>query len=198
MKKTTKENIEDLGKLGYFKYSSPEDINDLKTELERCIREHKELHTIYSEEPEKEFIAKDFRYINCDHEELIESHAEDTLEYLSFSFDKMNLPFSWKSIKKGFDEEKDLAYNKIQINGKSYILYQTGWSQYAYDFVKIINDQLEILNSKERLYLLAGGNDGDLILLDNKLKEYFDEHIELREAWKPRRPEIWIEKNKNE
>lgn len=58
-KKTAKENIDDLEKLGYFKYSAPEDIGELKIELERCIREYKELYTIYFEEPEREFIAKD-------------------------------------------------------------------------------------------------------------------------------------------
>lgn len=110
----------------------------------------------------------------------------------------MNLPYSCKSVEKGFDEKKDLAYNKIQINDEFYILYQTEWSQYAFDFVKIINEQLELLNSMERLYLLASGNDGDLILLDKKLKKYFDEHIELREAWNPREPEVWIKKYKDE
>ena len=198
MKKTTKENIDDLEKLGYFKYSAQADVCELKTELEKCIREHKELYTIYFEEPEKDFIAKDYRYINCDHEELIESHAEDTLKYVNFSFDKMNLPFSWNSIEKGFDEDKNLAYNKIQINGKLYILYQTAWSQYAYDFVKMINDQLETLNSRERLYLLTPGNDGDLILLDSQLKKYIDKYIELRETFTPLEAEAWIKKYKNE
>jgi len=194
MKKTIKENIADLEELGYFKYSTINDLNNLKTELENCIREHKEIDTVFFKEPEKEFIGKEYRYISCDHEELIESQAEDTLPYLNFIFDKIQLPFSWRIIKKAFNKKEDLAYSEIQINNKSYILYQTNWSQYAYDFVKIINDQLKILNSRERLYLITPGNDGDLILLDNKLKEYFDEHIELRETFTPMEEEEWIKK----
>ena len=169
-KSRLKRKIDDLEELGYFKYSSFDDINELKNEMFDSIRRYKEIGTIYFEnsyeDPFKEFISKDHRFILCDHEELIETHGEFVLKIIAYSFEKMNLPFEWKSITKDFDEKKNLHFHKFTINSEIYILYQTNWSEYAIDFAIIVNDQLEKLNSQERLYLIATGNDGDFIFLD--------------------------------
>ena len=122
MKKTPKENIDDFEKLGYFKYSKPEDMDELKKELECSIAEHKQLYTVYFEGPDKADIAKDFRFINCDLEELIEWQAVDTLHILSFSFEKMQLPFTWKTVREGIDEKRDLGFSEIEINKKRFHL----------------------------------------------------------------------------
>jgi len=197
MKKTIDEIIFDLTALGYFRYADQRHLDELQAELKRSFSEHKEIGRVFFEDANRKTVSKDFRYINCDLEELIEWQAEDALYLIRISFEKFGLPFVYDYL--GFNAGKgnQLAVDKFEINSKRYNLDNTDQSQYACDFVKIINDQMEILQSAERLYLVAPGNDGDFIFLDGDLKRYFENHITfLRDTFTPMEPNTWIEKHK--
>jgi hypothetical protein len=57
----------------------------------------------------------------------------------------------------------------ITINNKKYIIFEKfkgyGWGEAAQRFADIINDQLQLQGSAERIYLASGGNDGRAIFL---------------------------------
>ncbi len=176
-----------LEKLGYFKYADKSDVLDLKVNLAECLEKYQEIDTLYfgdDNNPSFE-IAKDYRYISVDFENLIESDTADTLNIISEYLKKRNLPFKWE-----FNPLYDEDVNEIVINGITYSINieDTSWNGYAYAFAKIVNLALEKLYSDERLYLIASDNNGDFILLNNKLREYFYQHKLCNKFFTPKLP----------
>jgi hypothetical protein len=59
--------------------------------------------------------------------------------------------------------------HRITLNGKEYILFDNwegyGWGESPQRFAGMINDQLALQQSPERLYLIQGGNDGRGVFL---------------------------------
>ncbi len=181
-----------LEKLGYFKYADKSDVLDLKVNLAECLEKYGEIDTLYfgdDNNPSFE-IAKDYRYISVDFEELIENGSPDELQTLSEYLKRRNLPFKWE-----FNPLYDEDYNEIIINGTKYSINMenTSWNKYAYAFVKIINLELEKLHTDEHLHLIASDNDGEFILLDNKQREYFYQHKLCNEFFIPKLPQQFYE-----
>jgi hypothetical protein len=54
----------------------------------------------------------------------------------------------------------------------------------------MINDQLQIQNKDERLYLINGGNDGAAVFLNDKQFQLIDKSL-TDEQWKPLKIDKW-------
>ena len=72
----------------------------------------------------------------------------------------MNLKLEITNHIEDWHNEKGLNHY-ITLNGKEYIIFKnfndSGWGEAAQRFAEIINDQLELQNKDERLYLISGG-----------------------------------------
>jgi len=163
--------VEKLDEFGYFKYAALSDIPEIKNDLIDSLTKLNYLSYIsFDESP---YNSKDYRHYHFDGEDLFEEGGFIwQLEAMKALFDKMNFKVEISNHIEDWDNEKGLNH-LITINGKEYIIFKNfngyGWGEAAQRFAEIINDQLELQNKDERLYLVYGGNDGNAVYLtDNQ------------------------------
>lgn len=163
--------VEKLDEFGYFKYAALSDIPEIKNDLIDSLTKLNYLSYVsFDESP---YNSKDYRHYHFDGEDLFEEGGFIwQLEAMKALFDKMNFTVKISNHIEDWDNEKGLNH-LITINGKEYIIFKNfngyGWGEAAQRFAEIINDQLELQNKDERLYLVYGGNDGNAVYLtDNQ------------------------------
>lgn len=170
-----------LSDLEYFKYTSQADINAVKMEIVKGFDDGRILCTANLEE--KPYTPLCYRLYGCDAESLFEMGGITThLEYIEPTFKKLSIPLIWK------DDliSDDLMEHTITINDKMYYAFKgdatkmNSWAWAVRNFIEIINDQLSLYNSDERLYPI-GGEGGMVFLTDNQFK-YMSTHFSKMEG----------------
>ena len=190
--------IESLDELGYFKYASEIDITDIKSELLDYLTNHNYLGSIWFET--SPFNSKDYRHYHLDGEDLFEEGGFTwQFEAMKTLFDKMNFKVEITNHIENWDNKNGLNHS-ITINGKNYIIFENfkdnGWGEAAKRFAEIINDQLELQNIDERIYLINGGNDGHAVYLTQAQFDLIDPI--LKGTDRPLKIEDWCRVNMEE
>jgi|SRR5688572_360621 len=183
--------VDRLEELGYFKYAAIEDIAEIKKEVETSLDEHFLSSTYFDDSP---YNSKDYRHYHLDGEDLFEDGGFLwQLNTMKSLFKKMNFKLEISNHVEDWDKETGLNHS-ITLNNKNYIIFRNfngyGWEEAAQRFAEIINDQLELQEKDERLFLANGGNDGravylseeQFLLLDPILKDVRDRPLRI-EDW---------------
>jgi hypothetical protein len=179
---TGQQVVDTLAALGYFKYTDADKLDTLKHEIATTYDDVKVLTTINEYKPPHEPYCRRFYF--CDGETLFElGGVVDYLKDIKPTFDKLNIPLEWK------DDyfSKDGTEHTIIINGKKYTAYKgaaddlRAWGIATKNFVEILNDQLAIHKSDERVYPILFNNDGRIIFLTKPQYDFIFEHFDERE-----------------
>ncbi|WP_020616413.1 hypothetical protein [Paenibacillus daejeonensis] len=162
--------INDLERLGYYKYTADEKINVLKKE---CLEGG---YAFGWEETCRDFHA--------DAEDLAEGGISLFLTEIEPFLSKQGIRLA--DIKESFDERG----STIEINGKRSVIYDQQelkhkdiWSLATSRTIEIINELLASTN--ERAYILYGGNDQRVIFLTSAMFELIQVTTLIEEIEKP-------------
>ena len=174
--------VAELKELGYFKYTAPENLGTLKKEIETVFDQHKVLATAYVMiAPFQPFC---YRLYSCDGETLFElGGIEGSLKDIKPTFDKLNIPLHWRE--DHFSD--DASEHSIIINDKKYFAFKgdpndpEAWGIATSNFVEIINDQLTIHDSDERVYPILCNNDGQIIFLTDMQYQFISLYLDKTE-----------------
>jgi len=182
-----------LEELGYFSYAEPEHLRKLKSEMGRWLAEEGYLVVIDTGSPRYELL--DPRQYNLDGETLYEEGGVlDALGEMERFFQK--LPVRMEVADHLETGGRDGSSQRMSINGKHYILMDNhpgyGWGEMAQRYADMVNDQLALQGSDERLYLINGGNDGSAVFLNEEQFEYLTS-LMPNPAWRPLRTREWCE-----
>lgn len=163
------EVIAELERLDYFAYTDPADQNQVKEELGKGLAE--EHYFPFIEVGRPRYKGIDARQYTLDNETLFEEGGIlEKLTEMTPLFTKMNIKMEISDHVEGYD---GIGLNHlITLNGKPYLIFQQwkgyGWGESAQRFADIVNDQLAIQNSNERLYLIQGAEDGRAVFLTSE------------------------------
>lgn len=158
--------IDELKKLDYFSYADPADLSQLKDELGKGLAE--EHYFPFVEVGRPRYQGIDPRQYILDNETLFEQGGIlEALAEMTPLFSKINVKME---ISDHIEEYDPIGLNhRITLNGKPYIIFNQwkgyGWGESAQRFADIVNDQLVLQNSNERLYLIQGAEDGRAVFL---------------------------------
>ncbi|HSZ31810.1 MAG TPA: hypothetical protein VK772_00790 [Puia sp.] len=175
--------VKKLDELGYFKYAELSDIPEIKKDLIDSLTRLNYLGSVsFDESP---YNSKEYRHYHFDGEDLFEEGGFIwQLEAMKTLFEKMNFKTEISNHIEDWDNEKGLNHF-ITLNGKEYVIFKnfnsSGWGEAAQRFAEIINDQLELQDNDERLYLVNGGNDGNAVYLTDKQFELLDPILKGKE-----------------
>ena len=184
--------VDTLLALGYFKYAEKGNVDTLKKEISQAFDLDKVISTVTSDNsPYTPFC---FKLYSCDGENLFEyGGVVEKLKDIKPTFDKLNIPLKWKD---DFYSE-DGKQHTIEVNNKVYFAFKgdpndmQAWGFATKYFVEMINDQLSIHGSDERLFPIMAGNEGGAIFLTKAqyefIRRYFDKEespLEVQEWWK--------------
>jgi hypothetical protein len=184
--------VDSLETLGYFKFTDSVNLTALKKDISETYDQYKILTTINAEKPPHDPYCRRFYF--CDHETLFE--AGGVVEYLKEvkpTFDQLRIPLKWSN--DYFSD--DATEHTIVVNGKKYIAFKGNphdgqvWAWAARNFVEMLNDQLQLHGSGERVYLIMGGNDGRIVFLTKKQYDFINRHFDQKEA--PKEVTLWWE-----
>ncbi|MFN8253747.1 MAG: hypothetical protein U0V75_17880 [Ferruginibacter sp.] len=187
--------VEKLDELGYFKYAASSDIQEIKSDLVVSLTKLNYLgYVSFDESP---YNSKDYRHYHFDGEDLFEEGGFIwQLEAMKTLFEKMEFKIDISNHIEDWDNEKGLNHF-VTLNGKEYIIFKNfndyGWGEAAQRFAEIINEQLELQNKDERLYLVNGGNDGNAVYLTDKQFALLDPI--LKGTDRPLKVEDWCRVN---
>jgi hypothetical protein len=186
--------VDTLESLDYFKFTEPGQLDLLKKEIRETYDQHKALATINSLKPPLEPWCR--RLYFCDGEILFELGG--LVEYLTdvtSTFEKLGIPLAWS------DEyfSRDAREHTIVVNGKKYIAFKgdprhsSAWSRATKLFVELLNDQLLLHHSDERVYPILGGNEGRIVFLTQPQYDFIYRHFDKRE--RPKLLSLWWKEN---
>lgn len=166
-----------LEKLGYFSFTAPEHLTAVK---EAIAEGYESQRFLTSELDEETLIGQCGRYYFCDTEALFEiGGLEEYLLQVKPIFDNLRIPLKWS------DEywSDDITLHTIVLNGKQYDAFRGNpndykiWGFALKNFAEMLNDQLALHGSDEKIYLMGGGNDGFFYILTDKqfvfIRAYF-------------------------
>jgi hypothetical protein len=183
--------VDTLLALGYFKYVEKENSDTLKKEVSEAFDLEKVISTVtLNRSPYTPFC---FKLYNCDGEDLFEyGGVVEKLKDIKPTFDKLKIPLKWK------DDwySEDGRQHTINLNDKKYIAFKgepndmQAWGLATKYFIEMINDQLSIHGTDERLFPIMAGNEGRAIFLTKSqyefIRRYFDKEespLEVPEWW---------------
>lgn len=183
--------VNELDAAGYYKYTDPENIPDLKDDLVNSLSTSGVLSTI---EDFDTSVPLDYRYYCLDCEMLYEQDGvKEQLETMQPTFDKIGLALNISHHIEEVSPDK-LVDHRITINGKHYTILtyfdKDGWGETAQRFVEILNDQLTLQQKDEQLYLINAGNDGGCAFLTDEQFSIIDRALK-DELWKPLKVTEW-------
>ena len=187
--------VNKLEELGYFKYATETDIPEIKKEIVDSLTTLNYLGSVsFDSSP---YNSKDYRHYQFDGEDLFEGGGFIwQLQAMKTLFDKMNFKLEITNHIEDWDNEKGLNHS-ITLNGKDYVIFKNfngyGWGEAAQRFAEIINDQLELQNIDESIYLINGGNDGNAVYLTKAQFDLLDPI--LKGTDRPLRVEDWCRVN---
>ncbi len=171
------ELLDSLEKLGYFSFTARKHLAAVK---EAIAEGYESQRFLTSELDEETLIGQCGRYYFCDTESLFEiGGLEEYLLQVKPIFDKLGIPLKWS------DEywSDDITLHTIVLNGKQYDAFRGNpndtkiWAFALKNFAEMLNDQLALHGSDEKIYLMGGGNDATFYILTDKqfafVRKYF-------------------------
>ena len=194
LKASNKNIINQLEELSYFKYTDPNKIESLKAALLNDINSSNQFSFLHDDDDPEYYVSIDKRHYFLDGEDLFEEGGFlDKFSDLKSYFKSIDVKLDVKNHIENWSEEDGLNHS-MTINGVDYTIFNnfhgTGWGEAAYEFGKILNSILERNNIADRVYLISGGNDGNMVILSPNqyklIEQYFSEN-----EWKPREIEDW-------
>ena len=180
-----------LEQLHYFRFALPSDIERLKADVADSLSRYGVLSTI---ESSLTGLPLDLRYYELDGETLFERGGfREKLDQMQPLFKQLGLRLEVTE----YTEQRsgsglDLSF---RLNGKKYVAFhrytgKCGWSTAASRFAEIVNDQLSLQQSHERLFLINSGNDGAAVFLSPDQFGLVDAVLK-DQLWKPLRLKEW-------
>ncbi|MBO9633038.1 MAG: hypothetical protein J7578_07950 [Chitinophagaceae bacterium] len=171
--------VAELESRGYFNYASPEVTEEMKLVMAKDLLRGIIPSIRMDKAPYK---SLDLRYFGLDGEDLFEQGGVlYTLEQMQPTFNKIGVVLKITDHLEEWDNKHQWLNHEISINGKRYILFHHftgyGWGEAAQRFANMINDQLELQGSVERLFLSSSGNDGCCIFLNEQLYRFISPYI---------------------
>ena len=182
--------VDTLSDIGYFKYTDKQNLDTLKKEIADIYDRGKVLTTInYEKRPYAPFCK---RLYYCDGETLFEiGGVVDYLKDIKPTFEEFGIPLVWSN--DYFSD--DATEHTIIINDKKYVAFKgdpndpRAWGVATKNFVEIINDQLSIHNSDERIYPILFNNDGRIVFLTKPQYDFIFKHFDKKES--PMEVSLW-------
>lgn len=193
--------IKKMEELGYFKYADSDKVAELKADLIKSFDSYKVLTTISDDET---LLPYDYRLYFCDGEALFEiGGLEEYLSYAKNAFEKRGLKLDWSN---EISEQDGNDWNhRITVNGKEYVAFQGSmermdiWGVAQLNFYRLLNDQLDLQGSVERVFPISGGEEGQFVFLTKELFDYisttFYQGKDFRKWEIPYSVEKWKEVN---
>ncbi|WP_218779872.1 hypothetical protein [Hymenobacter crusticola] len=178
-----------LTQLGYFQFAAVEHLDVLQQEMATSYDTARVLTSLYEEATNAPYC---FRLYDCDGEDLFEvGGLVDQLAAIQPTFDQLGVPLTWSDDHWSLDQQR----HTIVLNGKPYTAFEgdlnspRSWALATKLFVEMVNDQLALHRSSERVYPLLGGNDGCLVFLTPPLYELIRHHFDADEG--PKEIGLW-------
>lgn len=177
--------IDELNKLGYYKYTATEHLAELKSETLNEYEQHGYLSTI-----ERNDLPVDYRLFPADAEDIFEEGGFIKVLHLlknAFHIRKLSL-----EINEHFEEYlNNIANQWVIVNNRKYVIYENleghnaSWQIATDELVSLINKELRQQSSDEQMYVISGGNDAKIIFL-NSIQFDFINTFNLQNEFKPR------------
>ncbi|NIG54279.1 hypothetical protein [Chitinophaga sp. Cy-1792] len=170
-----------LEDLGYFKYAAAGNLQQLKSEIGKELVDKHFLSFVTMEE--SPYTPLDPRHFSLDGEDLFEQGGiTNALKEMQPLFKQMNISMEITAHVEECDSSNQGLNHEITINGKAYTIFHEfvegyGWDQAGQRFADMINDQLQLQGSDERIYLISGGNDGRAVFLTEQQFNLLDSLI---------------------
>ncbi len=187
---------DELERAGYFIYDDPEDLPQLKEEIGEGLAKDGLLPVVETGTTKSREL--DRRNYWLDGEDLFEEEGViDVLERMSVFFNRAGVRMEpGEHIE--FISQNDGWNRSMVLNDKKYEHFNefngAGWGEAAQRFADMLNDQLALQQSDERLYLINGGNDGRAVFLTLPLLEILRKYISDPE-WQPMPTPEWCRFN---
>ena len=187
-----KEFVANLDRLGYFKYANTKDINSLKKDMAESYNPDATLTSIWDDQTGT---PKDYRLYLCDGETLFELGGfEQMLSELQPTFKKIGLKIDITNHVEDWDDKNKWLNHSVDINGRHYTILKdfvgTGWGEAAQTFADILNHELSLQSKEDRIYLISGGNEGEIVFLNPAQFKYIDS-VYTNNQWKPLEVNDW-------
>jgi len=162
-----KEFIQKFSEIGYFDFTEKSKLKLVQDSLRKHFNGDKEFFTEYNRNPPFQFY--DSRFYSCgDGEELYEEGGVVSLiKEMQPFLNKIRIQINYSK------ESYVNSYHSIEVNGRPYVLAQGSplvWGETIAKFADMINAELEMRNSPERIYLLTNENEYMVFLT----KDQFD------------------------
>jgi len=186
--------VKGLKDLGYFKYADKSDIEILEKDIAAYFDPDGGFSTTYWYDS---YMSKDYRCYPCDGEDVYEHEGiRDLLNELKPTFEKINFKCDITAHTEEWDVENNWLNHRITINGTEYIIFRnftgTGWGEAPKRIAEILNAEFGKQGIDEKIYLISGGNDGQLIFLTDELYKCIYS-VFKNPVSKPLDPEEWAE-----
>jgi hypothetical protein len=173
------EIVKELDEAEYFKYTKSEKLEEIKNNLIESFDKYKILSTINDDDTYEPF---DSRLHFCDGEALFEiGGIEEYLTMVKPAFEKRKLNLNWEN--EISEENGNNWKHLITVNGKEYVVFEGdmtslfAWGIAQKKFYELLNDQLEIQNSGNRIYPISGGEQGEFVFLSDEQFKIIKEHF---------------------
>ena len=140
----------------------------------------------------------DLRLYNCDGEDLFEGPLSYYLENIKPIFQRMGLKIDWEN--EIIEQTHNKRIHKVTVNNKEYFIFKGDiekerdyWEIGVKNFVEMINDQLKLQRSEDRLYPISCKNDTLVMFLTSKQFRFIN-HVYKNENWKPMKLKKWCKR----
>ena len=158
LKVTTKEFVNTIDSLGYFKYTDKGDLEALKESHLGSFSAGGSWGGIWDDETSTPY---DYRYCFCDGETVFEQgRFTDMLDELKPTFQKIDFKLNINNHFEEWDDKNEWLNHNITINDNDYVIFKNfkgyGWGEAVQRLAEILNIEFEKQNIKERVYLING------------------------------------------
>ena len=145
--------------------------------MKEMIEEFGSQGTLITVWDEETMISRDYRYYLCDGEDVFEEGGiPDLLKDLEPTFRKLDFKINVDNFTEEWDDINKWLNTRIIINGTEYIIFEkfkgVGWGEAPMRIANALNKEMEKQGIKEKIYLIAGGNEGNLVFLTEELYQY--------------------------
>ena len=179
-----------LDESGYFKYTDQKNLQAIKECLLHNLTKEKEFMTAFNFDGPFQADAMDLRFYNCgDCEELFEEGGViNLLDKMNSLFTKIGLTIKYS------DDNYDDFKHTIKLNKRKYELADDsplGWGETFEKYARMINKELELQKSDERIYLYSHDSGEYMVFLTERQYEIVSKYIDNN---RPLKVDEWIEK----
>jgi hypothetical protein len=184
--------IDGITELGYFRYAAPEDVEMLRADQYNHYHPDGALTSSWDENS----LPKDYRLFFFDGEEIFETGGVNSvLQAFEPAFLKMGFSCTVDSYSDVPDWGVARSHQRVGMNGSVYDILEDfrsgyGWLSATKSFADMLNAELSKQSLVERVYLINGGNDGQLAFLTTELYQFI--HPFFNDPYrKPLEPAEW-------